>query len=58
MRIRTVTRLNAEFIWINQYNGLDTAIPFGGCTESGPDSERGASAIALYTQNKSVNVAL
>lgn len=55
---RTARRLKAGSVWINQYNGFDTAMPFGGYKQSGWGRELGASAIDLYTQTKAVNVAL
>lgn len=55
---RTAQLLKAGSVWINQYNGFDTAMPFGGYKQSGWGRELGASAIDLYTQIKSVNVAL
>ncbi len=32
---RTAKRLKAGSVWINQYNGFDTAMPFGGYKQSG-----------------------
>ena len=55
---RTARKLKAGSVWINQYNGFDTAMPFGGYKQSGWGRELGASAIDLYTQIKSVNIAL
>ncbi|KJF20415.1 betaine-aldehyde dehydrogenase [Rhodococcus sp. AD45-ID] len=55
---RTAKRLKAGSVWINQYNGFDTAMPFGGYKQSGWGRELGASAIDLYTQTKAVNIAL
>ena len=45
-------------VWVNQYNGFDTALPFGGFKQSGWGRELGDSAIDLYTQVKAVNIAL
>ena len=55
---RTAKRLKAGSVWINQYNGFDTAMPFGGYKQSGWGRELGATALDLYTQIKAVNVAL
>lgn len=55
---RTAKRLKAGSVWINQYNGFDTAMPFGGYKQSGWGRELGASGIGEYTQTKAVNVAL
>ncbi len=55
---RTAAAVQAGSVWVNQYNGFDTALPFGGFKQSGWGRELGDSAIDLYTQVKSVNVAL
>ncbi|MBM7365813.1 aldehyde dehydrogenase family protein [Gordonia hydrophobica] len=55
---RTAAKVQAGSVWVNQYNGFDTALPFGGFKQSGWGRELGDSAIDLYTQNKSVNIAL
>jgi acyl-CoA reductase-like NAD-dependent aldehyde dehydrogenase len=55
---RTARELRAGSVWINQYNGFDTAMPFGGFKQSGWGRELGAEAVGLYTQTKAVNVAL
>jgi phenylacetaldehyde dehydrogenase len=55
---RVARRIKAGSVWINQYNGFDTALPFGGYKQSGWGRELGASAIELYTEVKAVNVAL
>lgn len=55
---RLARQLQAGSVWINQYNGFDTAMPFGGYKQSGWGRELGAAAIGLYTQTKAVNIAL
>jgi phenylacetaldehyde dehydrogenase len=55
---RTAKELKAGSVWVNQYNGFDTALPFGGYKQSGWGRELGAAAIDLYTQTKAVNIAL
>ncbi len=55
---KTAKRLKAGSVWINQYNGFDTAMPFGGYKQSGWGRELGAAALDLYTQIKAVNIAL
>ncbi|WP_054055637.1 aldehyde dehydrogenase family protein [Alloactinosynnema sp. L-07] len=55
---RTAREINAGTVWINCHNAFDAAMPFGGFKESGWGRELGEGAIDLYTQNKSVNVAL
>src|SRR5690606_31061302 len=54
---RTARQLKAGSVWVNQYNGFDTAMPFGGYKQSGWGRELGAAAMDLYLQTKSVNVA-
>lgn len=55
---RTARQLKAGSVWINQYNGFDTAMPFGGYKQSGWGRELGANGIDAYTITKSVNIAL
>ncbi len=55
---RIAKKLKAGSVWINQYNGFDTAMPFGGYKQSGWGRELGAAALDLYTQTKAVNIAL
>ncbi len=51
---RLARDLKAGTIWINTYNALDTASPFGGYKQSGFGRELGVHALELYTQVKSV----
>lgn len=55
---RTAKQIKAGSVWVNQYNGFDTAMPFGGYKQSGWGRELGATALDLYTTTKSVNIAL
>ncbi|WP_024795913.1 aldehyde dehydrogenase family protein [Tomitella biformata] len=55
---RTAREIKAGSVWINQYNGFDTAMPFGGYKQSGWGRELGANGLDAYTTTKSVNVAL
>ncbi|MDO2378266.1 aldehyde dehydrogenase family protein [Rhodococcus electrodiphilus] len=55
---RVARRLKAGSVWVNQYNGFDTAMPFGGYKQSGWGRELGASGIDAFTQTKAVNIAL
>ena len=55
---RTARSLRAGSVWINQYNGFDIAMPFGGFKQSGWGRELGAESVELYTRTKAVNVAL
>jgi acyl-CoA reductase-like NAD-dependent aldehyde dehydrogenase len=51
-------RIRAGTVWINLYNGFDSASPFGGVRQSGWGREMGVHALDLYTQIKSVWVHL
>lgn len=44
-------RLRAGTIWVNTYNALHFALPFGGYKESGIGRELGKAALANYTQS-------
>ncbi|MDL9944823.1 aldehyde dehydrogenase family protein [Gordonia sp. ABSL11-1] len=55
---KTARQIKAGSVWVNQYNGFDTAMPFGGYKQSGWGRELGSSAIDLYTQTKAVNISL
>ncbi|BAQ11968.1 aldehyde dehydrogenase family protein [Sporosarcina sp. FSL W7-1349] len=47
-------RLQAGTVWVNCYNVLDAASPFGGYKESGFGREMGSYALNNYTEVKSV----
>ena len=51
---RTTKRLRAGTVWINTYNVLDSALPFGGYKASGWGRELGAEGLELYTEVKAV----
>lgn len=55
---RVASRLNAGSVWVNTYHALDSALPFGGFHQSGWGRELGSESIELYTQVKSVTIAL
>ncbi|MBI3683643.1 MAG: aldehyde dehydrogenase family protein [Acidobacteria bacterium] len=55
---RAARALQAGTVWINNYNMLDAASPFGGYKMSGFGRELGQHALDLYTQVKSVWVDL
>ena len=55
---RAVRALRAGTVWVNTYNAFDAAVPFGGYKESGVGRELGRHALDLYTQTKSVWIAL
>lgn len=51
---RVSSRLKAGSVWVNCYNVLDSALPFGGYKESGWGREMGREAVELYTETKSL----
>jgi aldehyde dehydrogenase (NAD+) len=55
---RMAARIKAGSVWINTYNGFDSASPFGGYKQSGFGRDLGAHALEQYTNVKSVWVAL
>ncbi len=50
--------LKAGTVWINCYNVFDAALPFGGYKQSGWGREMGHEVLDLYTQVKSVCMAV
>ena len=58
MRESIAGRIRAGTVWINTYNAFDQASPFGGYKQSGFGREMGRQAVELYTDIKSVWVAL
>ena len=55
---RMAADIKAGTVWINTYNGFDTASPFGGYKQSGFGRDLGSCALEQYTNIKSVWVAL
>lgn len=55
---RVASEIKAGSVWINTYNGFDTASPFGGYKQSGFGRDLGAYALDQYTNVKSIWVAL
>lgn len=56
--IRVSNALRAGTVWVNQYNMLHHALPFGGYKESGIGRELGEAALANYSQTKTVSIRL
>lgn len=50
------SRLHAGTVWVNTYNSLHHALPFGGYKSSGIGRELGKAALANYTQTKTVHI--
>ncbi|MES2495462.1 MAG: aldehyde dehydrogenase family protein [Pseudomonadota bacterium] len=55
---RMVRKIKAGTVWVNCHNLLDPAVPFGGYKMSGYGRELGHVARDLYTESKSVTIAL
>jgi len=55
---RIAAQLKAGTVWVNCYDALDAAAPFGGYKQSGLGRELGESALHEYTEMKTVTVAL
>jgi len=55
---RAAAALKAGTIWINCYNLIDPATPFGGFKQSGWGREHGRQAMELYSETKSIWVNL
>ncbi|MBI1744157.1 aldehyde dehydrogenase [Candidatus Acetothermia bacterium] len=55
---KTAQRLEAGYIWINQYDVYPYGAPFGGYKQSGVGRELAAETILHYTQQKNVNIDL
>ena len=55
---RIAAELRAGTVWVNCYNVLDAALPFGGYKQSGWGREMGREALDLYTQTKAVVLGL
>ena len=55
---RLANGLRAGTVWINCYDVFDAAAPFGGYKMSGIGRELGQYALQLYTEVKTVTMAL
>jgi phenylacetaldehyde dehydrogenase len=55
---RLIPKLKTGNVWINSHNLLDPAVPFGGVKASGYGRELGRAAVDLYTETKSVTIAI
>lgn len=51
---RMAACLEAGVVWLNTYNGFDTAAPFGGVKQSGFGRDLGEAALDQYTVTKTV----
>ncbi len=55
---RLIPKIKAGTVWVNCHNLLDNAVPFGGYKQSGLGREMGEEVLNLYTQTKSVIMAI
>lgn len=55
---RTVSRLDAGYVWVNDVETRFPAMPFGGWRDSGVGVENGLDEILSFTRLRSVNVRL
>jgi (Z)-2-((N-methylformamido)methylene)-5-hydroxybutyrolactone dehydrogenase len=51
---RTLHRIRAGTVWVNNYRVIGHTLPFGGYAQSGIGREMGATALDAYTEVKSV----
>ena len=51
-------RVQAGTVWVNCFNVVDTAAPFGGFKMSGMGRELGEKGLDAYTETKTVTVSL
>jgi phenylacetaldehyde dehydrogenase len=56
--LRLVPKIRAGTVWVNTHNMVDPNMPFGGFKQSGFGREHGRSAIEMYTEQKSVCIAI
>ena len=55
---RLIPKIRAGTVWVNCHNPVDANMPFGGCKQSGFGREHGRAGVELYTELKSVCVAI
>ena len=55
---RLIPKIKAGTVWVNCHNSLDASMPFGGYKQSGFGREMGRAVLDLYTETKSVIMAL
>ena len=55
---RLVPKIRAGTVWVNCHNFVDPAMPFGGFKQSGFGREHGRAVIEMYTELKSVCIAV
>jgi phenylacetaldehyde dehydrogenase len=55
---RLIPRIKAGTVWVNCHSMLDASLPFGGYKQSGFGREMGRAALDLFTETKSVMMAV
>ncbi len=55
---RLIPRIKAGTVWVNCHSMLDASLPFGGFKQSGIGREMGRAALELFTETKSVLMAV
>ncbi|WP_127599126.1 aldehyde dehydrogenase family protein [Nitratireductor alexandrii] len=55
---RLIPKIKAGTVWVNCHNMIDPALPFGGFKHSGIGREMGRAVIDMYTETKSVCMAI
>ncbi|MGE5739749.1 MAG: aldehyde dehydrogenase family protein [Betaproteobacteria bacterium] len=55
---RLIPRIKAGTVWVNCHSMLDSSLPFGGFKQSGIGREMGRAALDLFTETKSVLMAV
>jgi aldehyde dehydrogenase (NAD+)/phenylacetaldehyde dehydrogenase len=53
---RVAGAIKAGSVWVNSYNVLDAALPFGGYKQSGWGRENGGAVLDAYTETKTIVV--
>jgi acyl-CoA reductase-like NAD-dependent aldehyde dehydrogenase len=56
--LRSVQRLEAGYIWVNDVETRYLTVPFGGWKDSGQGLEQGLDEVLSFTRTKSVNVTI
>ena len=55
---RLTPKIRSGTVWVNCHNVLDPAMPFGGFKQSGMGRENGRAGVEIYTEIKSVCIAV
>jgi phenylacetaldehyde dehydrogenase len=55
---RIVPKIKAGTVWVNCHNLVDPSMPFGGYKQSGIGREHGRVAVEMYTELKTVCIAV